>query len=70
MCCFSFPVGWVLLKLGLVPSGGCLRERGTGGDRDPRRWGKRETVSNVILCHHQNDSALRGTKMRAVLMFL
>ena len=25
------------------------QEVGTGGDRDPRRWGKRETVPNITL---------------------
>ena len=40
---------------GLTPS--CLR-RGTGGDRDPRRWGKRESIYIYISlhCRHQNDS--------------
>ena len=35
----------LLLKM---PATGCLR-RGTGGDRDPRRWGKRETIPNAAL---------------------
>ena len=32
--------------------------RGTGGDLDPRRWGKRETIPNV-RCRHRNDLLLR-----------
>ena len=37
-------VGWTCL----TPSS---HRRGTGGDRDPRRWGKRETIPNAIHCH-------------------
>ena len=36
--------------------------RCTGGDRDPRRWGKRETIPDNALtmhCHHQNDSCIK-----------
>ena len=33
----------------LTPS--CLR-RGAGGDRDPRRWGKRETIPNTIKLYN------------------
>ena len=30
--------------------------RDTGGDPDPRRWGKRETVLYLmLLCHHHSD---------------
>ena len=36
-------VGWLTY---LTPS--CLR-RGSGGDRDPRRWGTRETIPNTTL---------------------
>ena len=35
----------------------CLR-RGSGGDRDPRRWEKKEAVPN-LHCHHQNDSCIK-----------
>ena len=28
------------------------------GDRDPRRWGKRETIPNATLSHH-NDSGIK-----------
>ena len=38
------------VKLVLTPS--CLR-RGAGGDRDSRRWGKRETVHIALHRHHQ-----------------
>ena len=40
---WSFSSNIMAVK-GLTPS--CLR-RGTAGDRDPRRWGKRETLPNV-----------------------
>ena len=43
VCCL---VAWLVGSTGLTPS--CLG-RGTGGDRDPRRWGRRETVPNVTL---------------------
>ena len=37
---------------------GCF-QRGTGGDRDPRRWGKGETAYRYTHCHHQNDSCIK-----------
>ena len=55
---------WLVWFISLTPS--WLWGR-TGGDRDPRRWGERETVPNAALsppewwlyltlhCHHQND---------------
>ena len=46
----------------------CSR-RYTRGDRDPRRWGKRKTVTYLTLhCHHQNDSALQLAALKAILM--
>ena len=38
-----------------------LFPRDTGGDRDPRRWGKRETIILYLTlhCHHQNDSRFK-----------
>ena len=35
----------------------CLR-RGTGGDQDPKRWGKREIIYLTLHCHHQNESCI------------
>ena len=48
-----------------VPS--CFR-RGTGRDRDPRRWSKRGTISDAILSP-QECSALRWAEMYVVLKF-
>ena len=45
----------------------CL-QRGPGGGWNSRRWGRRE-LYQVLLCHHQNDSALRWAAMRDALMF-
>ena len=39
-------IGWLAGYTCITPS--CLR-RGTGGDRDPRRWGKRETIPYTTL---------------------
>ena len=40
----------------LTPS--CF-QRGTGVDRDPRRWGKGETAYRYTQCHHHNDSCIK-----------
>jgi len=32
--------------------------RGAGGDGDPRRWRKRETIP-ITLTHHQNDFCMK-----------
>ena len=50
--CYVIPPGrtvgstWLAVWSGLTPS--CLR-RGTGGDRDPSRWGKKETIPSTTL---------------------
>jgi len=46
-------------------------KRHGGGDRDPNRWGKRETIGYLTLhCHDHNDSCNKmGSNNRAVLMF-
>ena len=43
-CCTEL-VGWLVRETCLTPS--CLR-RGPGGDRDPRRWGKREAIPKAV----------------------
>ena len=55
----SEPGEWLVKPVSFTPS--CLR-RGTGGDRDPRRWvgRKRETIPNAI-CHHQNECSKDGS---------
>ena len=40
--------------------------KGTGVDRDPRRWRKKETIPTVP-CHHQNGFALRWAVAKPVL---
>ena len=50
---------FVIGGTGLTPS--CFR-RGTGGDRDPRRWGKKKTITMGYLslhCHHQNEFCIK-----------
>ena len=45
-----------------------FKTRGTGGDRDSRRWGKRETIPNVHW-HHRNDSCIKMSSCRSYLIF-
>ena len=46
---------WSLGETCLTPR--CLR-RGTGGDRDPRKWESRRLYLS-LHCHHQNDSCIQ-----------
>ena len=46
----------------------CLQKQALGGNRDPKRCGKRETISNTVVTTRMTP-ALRPEAMRAVLMF-
>ena len=73
-------VGWLVR---LVYNADLSLARGTGGDQDPRRWGKKETIPittlenlfepEKIILHFvtttENDSALRRAVTRAILIF-
>ena len=37
---------------------GCLW-KGTGGEQNPKRWEKRETIPNSVHCHHLNGLCIK-----------
>lgn len=43
-------------SIDLTPS--CLW-KGTGGDQNPKRWEKRETIPNSVHCHHLNGLCIK-----------
>ena len=61
-----------IINLLIAPS---CRRRGSGGDRDPRRWGKRETIPNATLSppewllHYEPFQRLRGNVTRVSHFF-